>query len=336
MTLKEKLFGAMVGNRVGHALIAANRDFHAPRSNERQLNHEYSFTDRSTGSDKLCVILAGYKPELWDVVFGRIAAFIPQGIDVCIMTSGLVNERLQAIAQEHGWSYLSTSDNHLCLVQNIAIDCHPHAQWIYKLDEDMFVTKGFFEKMLETYEHVQNETMYEPAFVAPLINVNCYGHLRLLDKCGLLDDFRATGLTNMKLTDGLHHSVEVLKDPRVARYLWGETQPVLADIDALTERFSAEPLSFSICPTRFSIGAILFTRAAWEEFGHFPLTFVGGPYGLGDDEEHICHYATFTGRVMVVNENVVVGHLGYGGPQTAEMTQYFMDHTAQFELPTEH
>lgn len=332
MTFKEMLYGKLVTSKLGHAVIVANRDLKSPQSNERQVRTGFSFTDRSKGSDKLCIILAGYKKDLWDDVFGRLAAFVPKDIDVCIMTSGLVNERLQIIAARNGWSYLSTEDNHLSLVQNIAIECHPEAQWIYKLDEDMFLTEGFFEKMLETYRYVQHETMYEPAFVAPLINVNCYGHLRLLEKLDLLDDFRATGLTNMKLTDGLHHSKQVLEDPAVARYLWGETQPVLADIDALTKRFSEDKLSYSVCPTRFSIGAILFTREAWNEFGHFPLTFDGGPFGLGDDEVHICHYACFTGRVMVVNENVVVGHLGYG-PQTAEMVKYYLAHRDVFALP---
>ena len=70
------------------------------------------------------------------------------------------------------------------------------------------------------------------------------------------------------------------------------------------------------------------------QFGGFPLTFVGGPYGLGDDEEHICHYACFTGRAMVVSENCVVGHLGYG-PQTEEMLRYYLDHKDRFALSFE-
>ena len=253
---------------------------------------------------------------------------------MCIMTSGLVDDELKALAAKHNWSYLSTSVNHLSVVQNIAIECHPNAKWIYKLDEDMFLTKGFFETMLSTYQRLENDSLYKPAFVSPLINVSCYGHLRLLGKVGLLDDFRSTGLTDMKYSDGLHHNRQVIDEPKVAQYMWGESSPILRDIDALTERFSEERegFSYSICPIRYSIGAILFTRDAWEEFGHFPLTFVGGPYGLGDDEEHICNYACFTGRVMVVNENVVVGHLGYGGAQTKSMIEYHAQHRDQFKL----
>lgn len=335
MTWKERLYAAMNSSKVGRAMIAARNSFR--QGNELSadsLSRKYAFIDRSEGNENLCIVLAGYKQPLWDEVFSRLAKFSPDNLDVCIMTSGLENEALKNIAKEHGWSYLSTEANHLSLIQNIAIEVHPSAKWIYKIDEDMFLTEGFFETLRETYDLAVNDTIYVPAFVSPLINVSCYGHLRLLEKCGLTNDFRETGLTTMKLTDGLNHDVEVLRDPAVARYMWGETQPVLRDIDALTRRFMKDDLSFTVCPVRYSIGAILFTREAWMQFGGFPLTFVGGPYGLGDDEEHICHYACFTGRAMVVSENCVVGHLGYG-PQTEEMLRYYLDHKDRFALSFE-
>ena len=37
-------------------------------------------------------------------------------------------------------------------------------------------------------------------------------------------------------------------------------------------------------------------------------------------------------RVMVISENVVVGHLGYGGVQTKEMLEYYKCHREQFAL----
>lgn len=332
MGLKERVYSRIDRNKLGHAVLETRSIIRSDTKVGAVLSGTHCFIDRAKGSDKLCIILAGYKPTLWEDVFGRIAAFLPDDVDVCIMTSGLVNEELQVIASEHEWSYLSTSVNHLSLVQNVAIELHPCAKWIYKLDEDMFITEGFFEKMLETFIRLESDSLYRPAFVSPLINVSCYGHLRLLDKLGLLDDFDASGLTDLKFSDGLHHNRQVINDPRVARYMWGETRQELRNIDALTERFSKDGFSYSICPVRYSIGAILFTRDSWEEFGHFPITFVGGPYGLGDDEEHICHYACFTGRVMVVNENVVVGHLGYGGAQTKEMLEYYLQHRDQFTL----
>lgn len=326
-TLKQAIgntFPGRVARKARH--VARNR-----ANYQKVAQTKFDFIDRSKGADKLCIVLAGYKEPLWEEVFGRLARFVPADVDVCVMTSGLVSEPLKSIAEQYGWSYLSTDVNHLSQVQNLAIEVHPKAQWIYKIDEDMFLTEGFFEKLLEAYRHTEDETPYEPAFVSPLINVNCYGHLRLLEKTGLTDDFAATGLTRMKYTDGLNHDNDVLENPAVARYMWGETREELRDIDALSAAFSREPLTISICPIRFSIGAILFTRKAWDEFGRFPLTFVGSSYGIGDDEEHICHYAMFTGRVIVVCENNLVGHLGYG-PQTKEMIEYYLGHKDQFAL----
>lgn len=334
MSTKESLYSLINSTAFGQAFLEARRNLRDTKTKpEELLRSGYDFVDRSRGLEKLCIVLAGYKQPLWNEVFGRLAAALPDDVDVCIMTSGLKNEELMAIAERNGWSYLSTERNHLSLIQNRAIELHPKAQWIYKIDEDMFLTKGFFEILLDTYRAVRDDGFYEPAFVSPLINVSCYGHIRLLEKVGLIDDFRSTGLTNVKVTDGLHHNHQVLQNPEVAKYLWGATQPVLRDLDALTERFSADPLSYTICPVRYSIGAILFSRASWDEFGHFPLTFVGSEFGLGDDEEHICNYACFTGRAMVVSENVVAGHLGYG-PQSKEMTAYYLAHQTDFALKT--
>ena len=332
MTAKESLYRALNKNAFLSAFFEARRIKRYREQVERVRASQYRFVDRSRGSDKLCIILAGYKEPLWEEVFSRIDSAAPDDLDICIMTSGLENDRLKEIAAARNWSYLSTEVNHLSLIQNLAIELHPAAQWIFKLDEDMFLPATYFEPMLQTYQMVQDESYYEPAFVSPLINVSCYGHIRLLEKCGLIEDFKASGLTDMKITDGIHHNKAVLESPDVAKYLWGDTQPLLRSVDRLTEQFMKDELSFTVCATRYSIGAILFSRQAWEEFGKFPLTFVGSEYGLGDDEEHICHYACFTGRGMIVSDNVVVGHLGYG-PQTKEMIAYYLEHKDRFAAP---
>lgn len=332
MSLKDSVRSVLERNSLGVALLQAKRAMQAQRGANALKGYTYDFIDRSRGSDKLCIVLSGYKRPLWNDVFSRLAAFVPEDVDVCLMTSGLVDEELKAIAADHGWSYLSTSVNHLSLVQNIAIECHPSARWIYKLDEDVFITKGFFEALMDTYVEVRDSSPFEPAFTAPLLNVNCYGHLRLLKLTGLMEDFRASGLTEMKFGDGMSRNQPALRDPRVATYLWGETQPVLRDIDALSERFAFEGAGWSVCPMRFSIGAILFERNLWDEMGKFPITFVGSEFGLGDDEEFLCRYAYETCRAMVVCETNVAGHLGYGGAQTKRMLEYHSKHPERFAL----
>ena len=68
---------------------------------------------------------------------------------------GLFNEKLNKMCEEKKWSYLSVEENKVTLAQNIAIELHKDAKYIYKLDEDMFITKGFFENLKDTYLKVK-------------------------------------------------------------------------------------------------------------------------------------------------------------------------------------
>jgi len=330
---REGVYDIINSMSIGHAALESRAQLKEGKRAEQIEEAPYLFDDRRKNSDRLCIVLAGYKELLWGDVFGRLRRFVPDDMDVCIMTSGLLDNTLRDLAAEYQWSYLSTEINHLSHIQNLAIRLHPTAEWIFKIDEDIFLTDGFFEKMLETWQEVETRGAYYPAFVAPLINVNGYCHVRLLEKLDLLDDFRHTGLSDGKVTEGLRLNTNVLNNPAIAKYMWGESQPVLRNIDALTQRFLAEPLSYSICPIRFSIGAILFSRENWIQFEGFPVTFIGSDFGLGDDEEHIGEYAFYYGKAIVVNENVVVGHLGYG-PQTIAMLDYYKENRSRFSLPS--
>ncbi|MBQ1994268.1 MAG: hypothetical protein II243_07375, partial [Lachnospiraceae bacterium] len=97
---------------------------------------QYKFKDRRKKSNKVCIVLAGYKPFLYDITFKRIKKFIPDDIDVCVVTSGMYSEDIYNRCKKNHWSYLSTKENNVALVQNLAIHLHPEAQYIYKLDED--------------------------------------------------------------------------------------------------------------------------------------------------------------------------------------------------------
>lgn len=328
-TVKSMLREAIGSTRSGGALLEARKYIHEKKLVKKtEKPNQFEFIDRSMGSERLCIVLAGYKNALWKDVFSRLKAYLPEDFDVCILTSGLDNQELKDMCERNGWSYLSTRINQLSYIQNLSIELHPHAQWILKMDEDVFVTEGFFDSLFLTYNEVLDNSFYVPAFASPMLNVNCYSFLTLLRKTGLIDDFCRQGFGEIKLTDGLAHHVHILEDPAIARYLWGETQPVLADIDALQRRFLAEKSGYEICPYRFSIGCILFTRETWEDMEKFPIRH---KIGLGDDETHIGFHAFFTGRVIVVDTNCIVGHLGYG-PQTKEMLQFYEDHREIFAL----
>ncbi|WP_051199634.1 DUF4422 domain-containing protein [Butyrivibrio fibrisolvens] len=282
------------------------------------MKSKYNFIDRSNGAKQMCMILAGYKEAIWEDVFQRISAAIPSYIDVCVMSSGLYNEELDRISRQNNWSYLYTKKNQISAIQNLAIELHPNAKWIYKIDEDIFITKGFFERLMESWLYVENYTDTCPSVVAPLINVNGFTYIKLLDKCGLRDKFEQK-FKEIKYSSGLEHHKWTRDDGDFARFMWGSEAKELSDIDKLTEKFNAEPLSFSYCPGRFSIGAILFHRDFFDEMHGF---LVDKGNGLGIDEERICWFAMNNARPIVVNENIVVGHLGFG-PQTETMMQYY-------------
>lgn len=144
-------------------------------------NGSHTFIDRSKGSDRLLVVLAGYKSFLWSLTLNRIAKFVPSDVDICILSSGLYSEPLAQMAAEHGWSYLYTKANKVSLVQNLAIAKHTKAQWIYKLDEDVFISENFCEKLLEGYLYVKKEGLYNPGFCAPYLTLTAIHTLAFLE-----------------------------------------------------------------------------------------------------------------------------------------------------------
>ena len=107
----------------------------------------------------------------------------------------------------------------------------------------------------------------------------------------------------------------------------GEGNPALADLDKMQEVLSQRAFQYSICPIRYSIGFILFQRSTWIHMGGFPV-LIGN---MGVDEEAFCQYCMLQSKAIVVAENAVAGHLGYG-PQNKEMEQYYQAHKEKFQL----
>lgn len=290
---------------------------------KERISYHGSFIDRSKRREKLCIVLAGYKEMLYPAVFGRIISYLPADVDVCVITSGLWSDKINKLCQKQNWSYLSTKENNVSLVQNVAIHLHPNAKYIYKLDEDMFITEGFFENLFKAYEHTK-QSEYCVGFVAPLIPINGYGHMRLLEKTGLKNVYEERFEKPIYMA-GPHRMVE--NSGEVAKFFWRDGG-IFPDIDDLNRTFSSEPLEERPCPIRFSIGAILFERSLWEEMGYFKVPRSGS--SLGADEVQLCSYCIEKSRAMMISENVVVGHFSFGG-QFKAMKQYFEKHPEVFE-----
>lgn len=292
---------------------------------KKRVKGKYTFIDRKKNTEKMCMILAGYKQFLWEDVFGRLEKYLPDDIDMCIVSSGLYSEELAKIAEKNNWSYLSVKQNKVSLVQNIAINLFPKASMIYKLDEDIFVTKNLFNQLLNTYNEAEKTSTYRVGFVAPLMPISGYAHVRVLEKIGLLKEYekRFGRAQHNWDTDG-----KVVVNPDIAKFLWGETEEKLRDIDALDEEFSKQPFSYSICSIRFSIGVILFSRQLWEDMGRFE---VGIGNNMGRDEIQLCNYLLSDSRAIVVAENTIAGHFSFG-KQTQAMKEYYSNNRQIFKV----
>lgn len=238
---------------------------------------------------------------------------------------GLVNDKLKEMCEKKKWSYLSVEENKVTLAQNIAIELHKKAKYIYKLDEDMFITKGFFENLKNTYLKVKEEGKYIPGLVTPLININGYSYRIILEKANLLNKFEEKfGKACIDATPG----EKILSNSDIAKFLWGNDNEEMKDIDKLSEKFLKSEFKYSACPIRFSIGAILMPRETWENMGKFDV--LRGT-DLGEDENQICKYCLIESRPVIVSENVLVGHFSYG-PQTLEMKKYYEENREIFLL----
>lgn len=285
----------------------------------------YKFINRSHGYRKMCVLLAGYKPFLYDVTFSRIAKYIDDDIDMCVVTSGLFSKDVSDRCERHGWSYLYTKANNVALVQNLAIWLHPKAEYIYKMDEDIFVTQNSFKTMYDTLIHCENEGEYNPLFVAPLLPINGFCYLEVLKKFNIVDDYERK-FGKAKYACGADKIIE--NNPEVAKFFWGE-KDVVPHIDSMNKELQKEKLNYLPCPIRYSIGFILLNRKIWDEMEGF--TVVMNTSAMGVDEYELCLMTMKKTYTIIVSENCVCGHLGFGA-QNAVMKQYFLENQGAFQF----
>ena len=293
---------------------------------DNEAERENLFVDRRKNSTFFLNILAGYKTYLYENVFARLKKFVPNNFDVCITSSGLFDEKLFEIAKENGWSYLSTAVNNIPLAQNLSILLHENAKLIFKMDEDIFITQNCCEKLIQTFNHAQTKGRYNVGFVAPLIPINGYAHVRVLEKLGLVDYYEKNF---EKILYGAQYHRMIEKSPEVAKFFWGEGN-IVPSIDLMNAAFQIQKMEYRACPVKFSIGFIMFTRNFWELMGgwYVPAKGIGG----GGDEVQICNFCVTQSLGMIISENVVVGHLSFG-QQNDAMKEYYLTHKEKFRCP---
>lgn len=282
--------------------------------------YEYHFDDRTKGKEKLCLVLAGYKDYLWENVFKRLKEYAPNDVEICLCSAGKCVDRLKELAKEYNWSYLYTETNSVSLIQNISISLHPSCKWIYKMDEDMFVTKGVFENLLMISEDIIKSGMYDFGVCSPIIPVNAIGYRLILEKYNLLDSFEQQF---GKALIGGSPKREIEKNPEAAKFMWSNYQ--IPQIDQLAIEIQ-EQNKYIACSNRLSIGFVLFQRELWENLQGF---LVYGNRDLGIDEEDIISFCVNNSKIMAIALNSVVGHFAFG-KQTQEMIQFYLENRERF------
>ncbi len=282
--------------------------------NFNNLNSKYKFDNRLQGKEKYLIVLAGYKQYLYSYVFSRLEKYLPNDIDVCIVSSGLYDEKLSSIAKNNQWSYLSVEKNKVAIAQNIAISLNENAKYIYKMDEDIFVTQNSFEKLYDTYIDVKNNGKTDIGFVAPIIPLNGFGFMKILEYYNLEKQY------SEKFGRPIYSSrneMPIISNPETAKFFWGEGGYV-PNLDQMNADFSLLPYNYSVCSIRFSIGFIMFDRALWDAMDMFRQTLGSG---IGNDETQICGFCINSSKPIIVSGNCVVGHFSFG-PQTKSMVDY--------------
>lgn len=287
---------------------------------------KYDFIDRRKNKNKVLYILAGYKEFLWKDIFERLEKYIPQDIEVCVLSSGLKSDRLAEIAERNEWSYLSTECNSVTMIQNIAMEYYQRAQWFYKLDEDIFLTEGTLESMMRTFITAQESEPFNIGVTAPLIPLNGYGYIRILDQFGLRDRYEER--FDMVLS-GAYPDKKIESDVDAAAFMWGVTGEI-PRLDDLNRKVSCS-CKYSFCNVRFSIGCILYSKEFWDKMeGAYPYG-TSQPGDVGEDEAHLCAHTILKSHILVIDESSVVGHFSFGA-QTEGMKEYYATRHELFEI----
>lgn len=294
------------------------------RIRRKRLTKKVRFENRSKDKEKLLIVLAGYKPFLYEIVFKRIKKFVDNDIEICIVSSGKYDEKLSEIAEKNDWSYLSVKRNNVALAQNVAINSFPNAKLIYKLDEDIFVTKNYFKNLLKTMNDCEKNGEYKPGFIAPMIPINGFSNMLVLERFNKKKEYEKR-FEKPLYKAGRERMIE--SNPDVAKAFWGEND-FLPQLDEMNKIVNKDKMDYVSCPIRFSIGAILFERKLWEDMGMFEVK--SGP-GMGLDEEQICSYCMISSNAIIVSKNTIVGHLSFG-TQNESMKKYFEEHKDVFNI----
>lgn len=287
-------------------------------SKKMLFSNKYVFDNRTKNAENMLLIIAGYQEYYWDTVLHKVKkneVMFEEKIDVCICVPGANGEKLRQVCQKNNWSYLWIKEDKLSLVQNIAIQLFPRAEWIYKIDEDIILSDNYFAKMKAAYVRSEEDDAcnMQVGFVAPLININAFGAKPFLKTISKYDEYISKfGELQVGLKEPIHMSKEV------AKWIWQQSIP-FDKVAEIVENENKEKIA--VCPHRFSIGAILFKRSFWDDLGAFVVDL---EMAMGVEERQVCAFCMNEMRGIYIAMDTFVGHLGFQY-QKQEVKEFFID-----------
>lgn len=305
-------------------LKAVRRTLIKKNIDRRKFNTKYCVEGNPKGHKKMLYVLSGYKPFLWDDIFERIKKLQLDDMDVCIGSSGKYCAELSALCKENDWVYVSTKLNNICVLTNIIIRLFDKAEYIFKLDEDIYISNGYFEDMFNAYLSIEAETPGEIGYICPVLPLGFYGMHDFLVKTGSLSEYEENFGKHRKGGTVINPSFR--KGVGIDQFIWEKIGP----FDERAAEYRSEPFSYEGCTIRSGIAAILFTRRFWDEMGG--LIHKRGA-GLGDfgDEGQITSYCALHFQMSFCVKNILVGHFSFGGSEP-QMLEFKKQNPSYFEL----
>lgn len=285
---------------------------------------EFIQRKQSFSSSKILMILAGFQPYYWDVLFERTHLVTKKNNDlsICVCIPGVsasAKSKLYELCDKYGWSSCYSKEDRLAPLQNYVIRKFEKAEYIYKIDEDIVISDGFINGLIKGLSYVDNETRYKSGISVPLINVNVFSFIPFLETVGKIEEY------DQKFGKAKYWDNNIVNNPDVAKYLWGLIGDKSISEFAL-EINKKNKNKFIQCSSRYSIGAFCLTREVWEKMGYFRPACIGI---LGAEELELCRYLLDNAYMICCCMDVFVGHLGYG-KQKQSCKDFFEKNVAKF------
>lgn len=270
---------------------------------------KYVIEGEKANKKYLLYVLAGYKEYLWGDVFSRIKDFQIDDLEVCIASSGKYCNELSRICKENGWIYVSTKLNNMCVLTNIILREFNRAEYYFKLDEDIYIPENYFTDMINGYEQIEKkETNYKIGYVCPLLPLGSYSMREyLIEKNEIIDFEKKFGHLYF---GGPQVNSSFRENKGIDQFVWN----VIKVFDNEAMRIRNKGFSYTLCPIRTGIAAIMFKREFWDQIGSLKRP-KGVGWGEQGDEAQLTAFCACNYLVNFRVDNVMVGHFAFGGAE---------------------